>query len=173
MSSEAGTSLEELENGDVSNSADEQRMQSILADMNASGAEVATGVNMPARQSMPPMQPIASKQMSMQMPSLMYNPNPPMANHYIPIQEEAPATKRSVLKKKNVWSSIVDSIRDPIVVTLIVFLISLPALHTFAGKYAGWAYVLGGQLSWLGLIVKACLGGLLFALYRTVVNLIG
>lgn len=173
MSSEAGTSLEELENGDVSNTADEQRMQSILADMNASGADVATGVNMPARQSMPPMQSMSTNKMPIQMPSLMYNPNPPMANHYIPIQEEAPVAKRSVLRKKNVWSSLIDTIRDPIVVAMIVFLISLPALHTFAGKYAGWAYVLGGQLSWLGLIVKACLGGLLFALYRTVVNLIG
>jgi hypothetical protein len=170
MSSEGGTSLEELENGDLKNTADESRMQAILADINASGAEVATGANMPARQPMPPMQPMPMNQMSMQMPPLMYNPNPPMANHYIPI-EEAPA-KRSVLKKKNVWSSIVDSIRDPIVVAVIVFLISLPALHTFAGKYVGWAYVLGGQLSWLGLIVKACLGGLLFALYRTVINLL-
>ncbi len=173
MSSEAGTSLEELENGDLKNTADEQRMQSILADMNASGAEVASGINMPARQPMPPMQPMATQQMPMQMPSLMYNPNPPMANHYIPIQDGGAPAKRSTLKKKNVWSSIVDSVRDPIVVAVIVFVISLPALHTFAGKYVGWAYVLGGQLSWLGLFVKACLGGLLFALYRTVMNLIG
>ncbi len=171
MSSEAGTSLEELESGQLQGTADESRMQAILADMNASGAEVASGVNMPARQPMPPMQPMATQQMPMQMPSLMYNPNPPMANHYIPI-EEAPTAKRSALKKKNVWSSIVDSVRDPIVVAVIVFVISLPALHTFAGKYVGWAYVLGGQLSWLGLIAKACLGGLLFALYRTVVNLL-
>ncbi len=169
MSSEAGTSLEELESGQLQGTADESRMQAILADINASGAEVASGVNMPARQPMPPMQPIATQQMPMQMPSLMYNPNPPMANHYIPIDE---APKRSALKKKNVWSSIVDSVRDPIVVAVIVFVISLPALHTFAGKYVGWAYVLGGQLSWLGLIAKACLGGLLFALYRTVVNLL-
>jgi hypothetical protein len=171
MSSEAGTSLEELENGDVSNTADENRMAAILADMNASGAEVASGVNMPARQPMPLMQPMPSNQMSMQMPPLMYNPNPPMNQNYVPIQTNTP--KRSAIKKKNIWSSIVDTIRDPIVVAFIVFLISLPALHTFAGKYAGWAYVLGGQLSWLGLIAKAVLGGALFAVYRIGVGLLG
>jgi hypothetical protein len=76
-------------------------------------------------------------------------------------------------KLNNKGSSIVDSVRDPIVVAVIVLLISLPALHTFAGKYAGWAYVLGGQLSWLGLIAKAVLGGALFAVYRIVVGLLG
>jgi hypothetical protein len=171
MSSEAGTSLEELENGDVSNTADENRMAAILADMNASGAEVASGINMPARQPMPPMQPMASNQMSMQMPPLMYNPNPPMKNNYVPIQDSAP--KRPAIKKKNIWSSIIDTVRDPLVVAFIVFIISLPALHTFAGKYAGWAYVLGGQLSWLGLIAKAVLGGALFAVYRIGVGLLG
>ncbi len=71
------------------------------------------------------------------------------------------------------WSSILERIIDPIVVALIVFIVSLPVLHTFVGKYASWAFAIGGQLSWFGLIAMSVLAGMLFGLYRATRDVLG
>ena len=64
------------------------------------------------------------------------------------------------------WSNLLDNLFDPLVVAILVFTLSLPVLQTFLSKYATWAFSLGGQLSWLGLIAKSVLAGVLFALYK-------
>lgn len=172
-----GTSLESLENGDVSEVADAQRMQAILSDMNASGAEVES----PTQQSMPPMQrapPMQQPSYNMQArqpmpPMRMMDPMmeqqesyyaPPPSPQYIPIDEERVAKPT---KKKNVWSSVLDGIRDPFVVAILIFVLMLPMLHTFVGKYATWAFAVGGQLSWFGLLALSLAGGIVFGLYQT------
>ena len=158
---ENGTPLDALETGEVANTADASRMANILRDMNASGADVVSADARPSvglpMQPMPPMQP----QMN-----TMSNPLPPMMNQmpqYVPIEEDQ---NRYEPVRKNIWSRILEYSIDPFFVGIIIFVLSLPALHTIAGKYASWAYVLGGQLSWLGLVVKSLLAAVLFGLYR-------
>lgn len=168
-----GTPLDQLETGDVANAADAQKMQAILSDMNASGADVAAPMagreppplppRMPPMQPMQPMPPMYPQHM-MQPP--MYNPNP----HYEAIEEE-PAAKPTK-RKSNVWQSIADRIRDPFVVAIIVFVLSLPVLHTHLSKYAAWAFTVGGQLSWFGLVALALVGGIAFGLFQTGYELI-
>lgn len=171
-----GTSLESIENGEVANTADANRMQAILRDMNSS-AEAPRNAGqmlpmaphpqmqdmqpMPSRQPMPPMLQMSSHQ-------AQANVQRPPQVQYVPVAEEGPAEP-----KKNVWSSILEQIRDPLFVVLLFFLLSLPVFHTFVGKYATWAFAIGGQLSWLGLGSLAVVAGLIFALFRTVCSLAG
>lgn len=159
-----GTPLEALETGDVQNTADAQRMQEIMRDINQPAAGQSPMGSMPAMQQSPgPMRPMP--QQPQQPP--MYNPN--VQPQYVPVEEEEPVRPL----KKNIWSSILERVRDPLFVCLLVFLISIPAFHTQIVKLVPWAYAVGGQLSWLGLGTLSVLAGLLFAVYRGVVEYVG
>jgi hypothetical protein len=158
-----GTSIDALESGNVRDTADASRVQAILQDMNASGADMGSQGHMQGppmmpqgQQMMPPMPPMQP------MPSMMQRP----PSQYIPLEEERKPAR------KNVWSSVFERIRDPLVVALLVFVLSLPVLHIFLGKYASWAFAVGGQLSWLGLIALSLLSGLLFGTYKAVSDLV-
>lgn len=155
-----GTPLESLENGDIPNAADAARMQEIMSDINAPSPPMGS---LPAMQQstgpmrMPPQQPP------------MYNPNVQAQQQpqYVAVEEEEVKPK-----KMNIWSSILERIRDPLFVVLLVFVLSLPVLHTQLAKYASWAFAVGGQLSWLGLGALSLLAGVLFASYRGVMDLV-
>jgi Fe2+ transport system protein B len=182
-----GTPLEAIENGEISNTADSGRMQAILRDMNAPGVDTNPRTQPP---SMPPMQeqhPVATRQMppslqisqqqhflqqqqmqqqqmqqqQMQQQQMQQQYEANQAQHY---QENEHNEVQD--RKKNVWSTILDNIIDPIIVSVIFFVLSLPVLHSLLGKYAAWAFSVGGQLSWLGLSVLALLAGLVFAFIR-------
>ena len=164
--SEAGTPLEALETGEIQNVADANLMREIIHDMSASGAEVMDGAAPPRMQPMPPMQPSAPIP---PMPSYAMAP-PQMNPHYVAVDHDSHDYRP---RKKNMWSSLVDNIRDPIFVAILVFVLSLPVLHVYIGKYASWAFAVGGQLSWLGLILKSVLAGLLFGIYKLGSSLFG
>lgn len=164
MSAE-GTSLEALESNEITNSADASRVQAILRDMNASGADVmdssvGSASPMPSLHPMntlPP--PIDARQMDMTPPPRRLSAN------YIPV-EEAP-------RKPSLVSGLAERVRDPIFVTILIFVLSLPMLHTALNKHASWAFAVGGQLSWIGLITLSVVGGLLFGIYKTTVDIFG
>jgi len=44
-----------------------------------------------------------------------------------------------------------------------MFFLSLPMFHSAASKVVPWAFAVGGELSYLGLIVKSLFAGGLFA----------
>jgi hypothetical protein len=188
-SPESGTPIDALESGNVTNAADASRMAEILRDMNASGADVAAGSASPQMMAPPQMQP----QMQMQMmPQMQQMPMPMNAmapvgsmNGQIPMMVQQQQQQQSNFvpyddepsnatgPKKNVWSNILDSLIDPLIVAVLIFTLSLPVLQTFLSKYATWAFSLGGQLSWLGLIAKSLLGAVLFALYKMAASALG
>ena len=154
-----GTPIDAIESGEVSDAADSQHMQAILADMNASGADIANGPGISqGQQPMPPMRP--------QQP-LMYNPNPPMQQ-----QQQRQYVDEPAPRKRNT-SSFLDRLTDPIAVAILIFVLSLPVLHTYGARYASWAFAIGGQLSWLGLIALSLVGGALFGIYRTSRDILG
>lgn len=168
-----GTSLEALETGNVPDAADSAAMEAILRDMNASGATVVEAPVQAAPPSMqhmpPPMQQHPMQQQHMMAPPNMMMAYPPQ-NFYVPVEDdEVRPTKR----RKNAWSTFLEGLRDPILVACIVFVVSLPVLQTYAGKYAGWAFAVGGQLSWLGLFAKSVVAGVLFATLRLGATLLG
>jgi hypothetical protein len=191
-SPESGTPIDALESGNVTNAADASRMAEILRDMNASGADVAAGgASMPPPQMMPQMQQQQIQQQQM-MPQMQQMPMPMNAmapigsmNGQMPMmvqqqQQQQPnfvpyddEPSNATGPKKNIWSNILDRLIDPLIVAVLIFTLSLPVLQTFLSKYATWAFSLGGQLSWLGLIAKSVLGAVLFALYKMVGSALG
>jgi hypothetical protein len=154
-----GTPLEDLESGSVTHAADAGRMNEILRDMNASGAEIGNSQPAPPTQPMPPMQPMQPMTLNHPMMYQQMMPAPP-TNSYVAV-EDAPRPRR-----KNAWSSALGFVRDPIIVAVLMFVLSLPVLHTFIGKYANWAFAVGGQLSWLGLGALSLLAGVLFGVIQ-------
>ena len=186
MSPDGGTPIEALESGNVPNSADASRMAEILRDMNASGAEVAGSIPMqPSMQQMPQMQPqmpqmqmppmmsqdpMAANSMTGQIPMMVQQQQQQMPTNFVPYEEDS---TRTYAPNKNIWSNRLDNLIDPLIVAVLVFTLSLPVLQTFLSKYATWAFSLGGQLSWGGLIAKSALAGVLFALYKIAGSMLG
>jgi hypothetical protein len=159
-----GTPLESLETGEVQNTADAARMQEIMNDINQpSGAQSPMGALPSMQQSPGPMRPM------LQQPP-MYNPTMQFQQQqqYVPVEEEDARPT-----KKNVWSSIFDRLRDPLVVAILMFVLSLPVLHTQLAKVIPWAFAVGGQLSWLGLGTLSLFAGVSFGAYRGIYDLVG
>jgi hypothetical protein len=149
-----GTPLEALETGaDIPNAADAQKMAEIMREMNARDDVVAA----------PPPQMHPS--IPYNRPSAPSRPLPPA--NYVEMEEESPRPR-----KKNLWGTLASKLRDPLFVSLLVFVLSLPILHTHLAKYAGWAFAVGGQLSWIGLLALSLIAGVLFGGFQGVASLI-
>lgn len=149
-----GTPLDVIESGgSVDNAADAARMAELMRDVNASDLpEGPQTMNMP-RVSAPPMRNVPRQAA------------PPPA--YTPVDDDYKP------RRKNVWGNISGKLRDPLIVSVIVFALSLPVLHTMLAKYVGWAFAVGGQLSWLGLIALSLLAGVVFGLAQGISSLVG
>jgi hypothetical protein len=171
MSSE-GTSLEDIENGNVSNTADDAVMNAILSDMN--GVEESVPVYTPPPQPEPMYMP--PEPQHFQQPLMMMHPQLQQQQPMYEQVEEAPVRhvgNVAATVKRNGWSTLLDDLRDPLVVGLLVCLFSLPALHTWLAKRLTWAYKVGGSLSWLGFLLQFAIVAGIFATYRQIVTVMG
>lgn len=150
--SDAGTSLESLESGNVENAADEARMAAILRDMQQTD-DVGTREQMPTNNiPMPPMPPAASSYSAQ--------------TQFVPVEEAEDAPVAVKPRRTNVWGRILGYIRDPLMVAILMFVLSLPGFHTVVSKIVPWAFAVGGELSYLGLILKSLFAGALFAVLQ-------
>ncbi len=163
-----GTSLEDIESGNVSFTADSAVMSEILKDMNELTPEQPTYPPMPLPSSQPPPMPQPTYQpLPMALPPQSFEmpqhyqpiPDPPMSQPtYVPAPPAPP--------KKNAWSNLFDIMNDPLIVAILVGIVSLPAIHTWLAKHLKWAYQVGGALSWTGIVLQSIVAGLLFAGYK-------
>lgn len=183
MSSD-GTPLEAIESGEIANAADSSRMQAILRDMGAPGQDVPrqpeqidpnarqyAGEAQQQQQQRPPqMTPQMIQQMQMmkqqQMQQQMQQQQMLQQRQYAEGEQGEEQAEQKGEMKKNIWSSVLEQIRDPLFTALIFFLLSLPVLHTFLAKNVEWAFAVGGQLSWAGLFALSLVSGILMALLR-------
>ena len=62
----------------------------------------------------------------------------------------------------NIYSNIISQIKQPLLVAIIIFLISLPIVNVLIGHYIPYILRIGGDLTTAGLVVKSLLGGFLF-----------
>jgi hypothetical protein len=147
--SDAGTSLESLETGDVANQADAERMAAILRDMNAS--ESTQREPMPSMVPRMPMPTSDLRQQSSQQ-------SPPAFEEESEEPPPGPAKRRG-----NLFNTVFERIKEPLAVACLMFFLSLPMFHSAASKVVPWAFAVGGELSYLGLIVKSLFAGGLFA----------
>lgn len=147
--SDAGTSLESLETGDVANQADAERMAAILRDMNA--AESTQREPMPSMVPRMPMPTSDLRQSSQQHPQPAF-------------EEESEEPSPGPAKRRgNLFNTVFERIKEPLAVACLMFFLSLPMFHSAASKVVPWAFAVGGELSYLGLIVKSLFAGGLFA----------
>jgi hypothetical protein len=195
MSAE-GTSLEDIEAGNVAHTADDAVMNAILSDMNAIEAPVQqqqqTPIYIPPPQQQqqeyqPPQVPQYQEPMQFMQPepsfpgafgqyedSQQYQQvaQQPQHQQQQAHYEEVNETVAAPLKK-NSWSLLFDDLRDPLVVGLLVSLFSLPALHTWLAKRLTWAYKVGGSLSWIGFLIQFALVAGIFATYKQIMRVTG
>lgn len=64
--------------------------------------------------------------------------------------------------KGNMYSDIISQIKQPLLVAIIVFIVSLPIINVLIGHYLPSLLRIGGDLTTAGLVVKALVGGFLF-----------
>ncbi len=64
--------------------------------------------------------------------------------------------------KGNMYTDIIVQIKQPILVAIIVFIVSLPIINVLIGHYFPSLLRIGGDLTTAGLVVKSAVGGFLF-----------
>jgi len=62
----------------------------------------------------------------------------------------------------NMYSDVIAQVKQPLLVAIIFFLLSLPALNVLLGHYLPSLLRLGGDLTTAGLVVRSLFGGFLF-----------
>jgi hypothetical protein len=77
----------------------------------------------------------------------------------------APPTLQPTLvdtTKGNMYSDIISQIKQPLIVSIIIFIVSIPVINVLIGHYCPSLLRLGGDLTTAGLVVKSLFGGFLF-----------
>jgi hypothetical protein len=188
---DGGTSIASLETGNVADKADNALMNQILAEIGNAGGEVGVKSAEPtmAPAMSPPMggiptysphdgMPVGPPGMMHMPPGYMYNQMPRVQTRYDDqydedeeMQERPSSSKNKLKVKKNFASALLEFIRDPLLVAVLITLLSLPVLHTHIGRYVPLLYSAGGMLSWIGLMSVGLAGAFLFILFRSIFNL--
>ncbi len=64
--------------------------------------------------------------------------------------------------KGNIYSDIIVQIKQPLLVAIIIFIISLPIVNVLIGHYFPSFLRIGGDLTTAGIVAKSLIGGFLF-----------
>lgn len=186
------TSLDDLDGGAIQQSqgggGDERRVNNIMAEF------TATPVVQPQPQ--PPQyspQVINVPPLSNSMGAQRMDPgtahahiigsSTPSAADFQSMFQQRPATGPAQNYASQVWTpthqvSIAESkpwkeivlqfLRGPIAVAIIVFLLNMPIVTSIFSRNAQWMYLISGEISVSGLLVKSVLAAILFAAYQGV-----
>ena len=178
------TPLDQLQEAPGGPPADEERVKRIMAEMNAgdtvqaappqgqSQSRVITEPPVSTSTGMLRMDPGTSRAhvIGGSIPTMadfqaMFQPAPPGMAPYptaLPSVSSAPQPPRS----KESSFSWKQSLREPLAVAILVFLLNLPVVTSILSRYASWMYLNSGEISVAGLVVKALLAGSIFFAYQ-------
>lgn len=187
------TPLDSLTSGASSNGAppaDEERVRRILAEMNADAVvqpPPSLSSGSPQVITEPPIT-MSTGQLRMDAgtarANVIGNSTPTMADFHAMFQQASPgmapfqphrtpgAEELHVPRAKPVtsWKDMAANyMRGPVAVAIIVFLLNLPVVTSILSRYASWMYLSSGEISVGGLLVKALLAAVLFAVYQGIV----
>jgi hypothetical protein len=86
-------------------------------------------------------------------------------------QQQGPVQTPHLIQsaKGNMYSDILTQVKQPLFVAIIVFLINLPIINVLIGHYLPSLLRGGGDLTTVGMLVKASLGGFLFWFIQKIV----
>lgn len=164
----AGTLLSDLDGKTPVFNKDDDLVNKILADMNVSSTNSSGGriINSPnpnsTYQAIDPSNATAhligkDYPSSADFANLMYSPH----SSFAPLQSSIQPTLIEQTKG-NMYSDIISQIKQPLIVAIIVFIISLPIINVLVGHYFPYLLRIGGDLTTAGLVVKSFIGGFLF-----------
>ncbi len=97
--------------------------------------------------------------------NLMHSPNnpyggPAYSQYSGPVHVQQPVLIENT--KGNMYTDIISQIKQPLLVSIIIFIISLPVINVLIGHYIPSLLRMGGDLTTAGLVIKALFGGFLF-----------
>lgn len=191
------TPLDQLGGGGepTGTAADEERVKRILAEMNAANsitppsAEGGFG-SPPAVITEPPLA-VSTGQIRMDpgtarahvignaTPSMadfhamFAQANPSIAPYHGPVANPpGPVVSTGPKERTSFRTALLQGLRAPLAVGIIVFLLNLPVVTSILSRYAAWMYLSSGEISVAGLFIKALLAMGLFAVYQGGVNLL-
>ena len=80
------------------------------------------------------------------------------------VPQYAPPPQPTLIEttKGNLYADIISQIKQPLLVAIIVFIVSLPIINVLIGHYLPSLLRIGGDLTTAGLVVKSLIGGFLF-----------
>jgi hypothetical protein len=82
---------------------------------------------------------------------------------YANVQQGPPQGYPTLLPSQgNLYAEVIAQVKQPLIVAIIIFVVSLPALNVLIGHYVPSLLRIGGDLTTVGLIVKSAFGGFLF-----------
>jgi hypothetical protein len=87
-----------------------------------------------------------------------------------PVHSAPPPQQYYEEPKKNLQGQIIDELKQPILVAIIVFLVTLPAVNLLVSHYAPSLLRPGGDLTTLGMVARASIGGLIYWVLQHVVG---
>jgi hypothetical protein len=85
-------------------------------------------------------------------------------SQFAPVVQQPPPQQPTLIEttKGNMYSDITSQIKQPLLVAIIVFIVSLPIINVLIGHYLPSLLRIGGDLTTAGLVVKSLIGGFLF-----------
>jgi hypothetical protein len=102
--------------------------------------------------------------------SMMMSQSPYMNQQLHQQQYPVPMAPQQVQSHGSGWQAkLFDQLRQPILVALIVFVLSLPAVNVLFSYYAPNLLRSGGDLNNLGLLARASIAGLTFWVFQNVI----
>lgn len=95
---------------------------------------------------------------------LMHSPQFAGGSQFANVVAHPPVQQPTLIEtaKGNMYSDIISQIKQPLLVAIIVFIVSLPIVNVLIGHYLPSLLRIGGDLTTAGLVVKALVGGFLF-----------
>jgi hypothetical protein len=104
--------------------------------------------------------------------AMLQQVSPGMAPYHGPVAAPPPSLPVPGPKPVDWRTAILQHLRAPFVVGVIVFLMNMPAITSVFSRYASWMYLSSGEISISGLLVKTLVAMTLFLLYQTVASVV-
>jgi hypothetical protein len=97
--------------------------------------------------------------------------NPAIAPYHGPVANPpGPVLPAGPKDRTDFRTALLQMLRAPLAVGILVFLLNLPVVTSILSRYASWMYLSSGEISVAGLLVKSLLAMGLFTVYQTVAS---
>jgi hypothetical protein len=86
-----------------------------------------------------------------------------------PVLQDSPSKPSAYIPRKSWWSRILDELRAPVGVAILIFIFSLPVVNFLFAHYIPWMVKSTGELTMIGLLIKSLVAGSSYWILQRVV----